>query len=112
MKKVSDFEQVQSILKENDAVLLYFSGESCSVCKVLKPKITQSFTETFPKIKLIEIPTDEALETTAKFGVFSLPIMILYVEQKEFLKRGRNVSVPLFIEEVRRIYELYFGSDK
>lgn len=111
MKIENNFDTIQEIIQQNDAVLLYFSGENCSVCKVLKPKIQESFTEAFPKIKLIEIQTDEALQTTAKYGVFSLPTMILFIEQKEFLKRGRNVSVPLFTEEVKRVYELYFGSN-
>lgn len=100
------------LIENNAAVLLYFSGESCSVCKVLKPKIKESFEKHFQQVTLVEIPTDEALETTAKFGVFSLPTMILYIEKKEFLKRGRNVSVPLFVEEVKRVYELYFEENK
>lgn len=100
------------LIENNAAVLLYFSGKNCSVCTVLKPKIKESFETHFPKIVLVEVPTDEALETTAKFGVFSLPTMILYIEKKEFLKRGRNVSVPLVIEEVKRVYELYFEDKK
>lgn len=107
----NSFDKIQSFIEKNDAVLLYFSGENCSVCKALKPKISESFRQNFPEIQLIEVQTDEALETTAKFGVFSLPTMILFIEQKEFLKRGRNVSVPMFIQEVKRIYELYLGDE-
>lgn len=111
MIPVNNSEEVHQIIQNNDAVFLYFSGENCSVCKALKPKITALFKENFPKIKLIEIQTDVAIETTAQFGVFSLPTMMLYIEQKEFLKKGRNVSIPLLIEEIKRVYTLFLGEE-
>jgi thioredoxin 1 len=111
MKIVTDNLEINHIIGENSFVFLYFSGENCAVCKALKPKIEELFTLHFPQIQLIEIPTDKALETTAQFGVFSLPTMLLFVEQKEFLRKGRNVSLALLRDEVKRVYTLFFQKE-
>lgn len=111
MKVVMDNLEINRIIGENDFVFLYFSGENCAVCKALKPKIEELFTSLFSQIQLIEIPTDKALETTAQFGVFSLPTMLLFVEQKEFLRKGRNVSLALLRNEVKRVYTLFFQKE-
>ena len=111
MKIVTNSSEINRIIQENNFVFLYFSGENCAVCKALKPKIAELFTSDFPQIQLIEIPTDKALETTAQFGVFSLPSMLLFVEQKEFLRKGRNASLALLRDEVKRVYTLFFQKD-
>lgn len=108
MQTENNIQEIEKIIQKNDFVFLYFSGENCSVCKALKPKIDELFQKEFPKIELVEIQTDEALETTAHFGVFSLPTMLLFVEQKEFLRKGRNISLAMLVEEVKRIYTLFF----
>jgi thiol-disulfide isomerase/thioredoxin len=108
MEYINDLEKLNVSLKEHEMVLLYFSGKNCAVCHALKPKIEQMMQTSFPKIKLIEIKTDEAIEACAYFGIFSLPSLLLYVEEKEFLKKGRNISVELFKQEVERIYTLYY----
>ena len=110
MKIITSVEEISQDIKSNSFVLLYFSGENCAVCKSLKPKIEELFTADFPLVKLLEIPTDEALETTAHFGVFSLPTILLFVEQKESLRKGRNISLAMFKEETKRLYKLFFES--
>lgn len=111
MQTVNNFEEVNTLLQNNDLMFLYFSGENCAVCKALKPKIEELFQVQFPKVKCVEIPTDEALDVTSKFGVFSLPTMLFFVEQKEFLRKGRNVSVELLKDEIQRIYSLFLNKE-
>ncbi|MFA7571583.1 MAG: thioredoxin family protein [Sulfurimonadaceae bacterium] len=111
MKIVTDASEIHGIIEQNDCVFLYFSGENCSVCKALKPKIEELFSLHFPQIQLIEIPTDNALETTAQFGIFSLPTMLLFVEKKEFFRKGRNVSLALLRDEVKRVYTLFLQKE-
>jgi thioredoxin-like negative regulator of GroEL len=107
----NNYEKLKEIIEKNSLVFLYFSGENCAVCKVLKPKIEELFAQQFPAIKLIEIQTDKALDTTAQLGVFSLPTMMLYIEQKEFFRKGRNVSLALLVEEIKRVYALFLQKE-
>ena len=106
MKTVHNLQQIQNSIDTGEHVLVYFSGENCSVCKVLKPKIEEEIKKAFPKFELFEVKTDIYLELTAQFMIFSIPTTIVYFDKKEFKRYGRNMSVALFIEELKRPYIL------
>ncbi|MBP9490065.1 MAG: thioredoxin family protein [Aliarcobacter sp.] len=106
MTQITNQQQLQNSIDTGNPVLIYFSGENCSVCKVLKPKIEEEIKENFPKFELFEIKTDIYLELTAQYMIFSIPTTIIYFDKKEFKRYGRNMSIPIFIEELRRPYIL------
>ncbi len=106
MIQITNLQQLQNSINTGNPVLVYFSGENCSVCKVLKPKIEEEIKKSFPKFELFEVQTDIYLELTAQFMIFSIPTTIVYFDKKEFKRYGRNMSVPLFIEEIKRTYNL------
>ena len=109
MQQNLNHSQINEIINTGEPVLIYFSGENCSVCKVLKPKIEAEVTKQLPKFKLIEVKTDEELELSREFSIFSIPTTIIYFDKKEFKRYGRNMSVQLFIDEIKRPYELMLG---
>ncbi len=106
MLEIKTIEQINNEIDSKEPILIYFSGENCSVCKVLKQKIEEEISKEFPKIKMFEVTTDLSLELTAQFMAFSIPATIIYFDSKEFKRYGRNMSVPLFIEELKRPYNL------
>ena len=106
MIQVTNLQQLQNNINTGKPVLVYFSGENCSVCKVLKPKIEEEIKKAFPKFELFEIKTDLDKEITAHFMIFSIPTTLIFFDSKEFKRYGRNMSVPLFIDEIKRPYEL------
>jgi thioredoxin-like negative regulator of GroEL len=106
MTIVHNLQQLQNNINTGEPVLVYFSGENCSVCKVLKPKIEEEVLKRFPKFKLFEVKTDLDKEITSHFTVFSIPTTLIFFESKEFKRVGRNMSVALFIEELKRPYNL------
>lgn len=106
ISQIQTTEQINSVINTGEPVLIYFSGENCSVCKVLKPKIEQEVIKNFPKFKLYEVKTDIYKELTSQFTVFSIPTVLIFFDRKEFKRYGRNISIPLFIEELERPYNL------
>ncbi len=106
LTQITNLEQLQNSINSGKPTLVYFSGENCSVCKVLKPKIEQEIKKTFPKFELFEVQTDLNKELTAHFMIFSIPATLIFFDSKEFKRFGRNMSVPLFIEELKRPYYL------
>lgn len=106
MQKINNLEELNNILKTNSAVLLYFSGKTCSVCHVLRPKIEDSLKENFPLIKPILV--EDSIEIATHFTVFSNPTIIVFFEGKEFKRYGRNISLDIFNSEINRIYEMVF----
>ncbi|MBU0923506.1 thioredoxin family protein [bacterium] len=106
MTIVHNLQQLQNNIDTGEPILVYFSGENCSVCKVLKPKIEEEVSKRFPKFKLFEVKTDLDKEITSHFTVFSIPTTLIFFDSKEFKRVGRNMSVALFIEELKRPYNL------
>lgn len=103
-----EIENFNNYIKENAAVTVYFSGEYCSVCQVLKPKIHDAISENFPKMNFLEIKTEQFPKTCAELKIFSIPTILVYLDGKEFAKYGRNISIAQFIENTKRPYELFF----
>lgn len=103
-----NIEDIEKEIAQNDAVLLYFSGKSCAVCKALEPKIRQVFTETFPKIKQIYICANTYPSIAAHFSIFTIPSVLVYFEGKETKRESRHISVEQLVQKTKRLYELYF----
>ena len=99
-------EDIQKAIDEEVGVLLYFSTPACNVCKVIKPKLIEMFEENFPQIKFIAVDSSFQPEVAAQFSVFAAPTILLYLDKKEFLREGRNISFEEFYQKTKRIYEL------
>jgi len=106
--KIEDIEQ---FIKSNDAVLLYFSGENCSVCKALQPKIKSSFELHFPKIKQQFISASAHPIIAAHFNIFSIPSVLIYFDGKETKRESRYISVDELLQKVKRPYTLFFDKE-
>lgn len=108
MKKFEANGNILDILKKDTAVLLYFSSKNCSVCSVLKEKIEDKISKIFPKIEAYEIKSDENLQIATEFSILSFPTILVFFEAKEFRRYGRNISLSIFEDEVKRLYEMVF----
>jgi len=103
-----NIEQLNEKIKSTSALLVYFSGTSCGVCKVLKPKITKAFNENYPKIKQIEINIEDNIELSRQFNIFAMPSILVFFDGNEFIRKERNISVDGLIDQVKRPYSLFF----
>ena len=91
-----NFENKKSFdkyLNNEKMVLAYFSGKSCNVCQVLKPKIDELVKLKFPAVKTLYIDIEENSALRGQLLIFSIPTIILYIEGKETGKFSRNVSM-------------------
>ena len=99
-------EELQEIIQTEVGVLLYFSGENCSVCHALRPKFQKRFDEHFPLVKQIYLDAHANPQIAAHYQVFSIPTMIVYLDGREFAREGRNVSIEQMIGELERPYTI------
>lgn len=109
MKLVNSLEEIKNRVENGDALIIYFSSKNCSVCNILKPKIEEELSKTFLKIEFYEVSCDETLEIASSFGVFSAPTILFYLDRKEFIREGRNISISSFINKIKRPYEMFYG---
>ena len=102
-------EEILKEIEENEAVMLYFWGENCNVCDALKPKIKSLLDKEFPKIKQLYINAKKNPQIASHFSVFSIPTTIIFLDKKEFIREGRNLSIMEFKEKLKRPYEIFFN---
>lgn len=107
MIQISTKNDIEDKISRGSPILIYFSGENCSVCKVLKPKVEETIKKNFSKMELYEIKADISKEIASSFSVFSIPTILVFFDSKEFFRKGRNLSIPLFVEELKRPYTLF-----
>ncbi|HKM94348.1 MAG TPA: thioredoxin family protein [Prolixibacteraceae bacterium] len=107
MNQISSIEQFEQIIKDTPLVLAYFSGENCSVCNSLKPKIEMLIEQSFPSVKYIEIKTAQNPLLSARFNIFTVPVLLLLVEGKEYIRESRNISIVELSGKIDKIVQLY-----
>jgi thiol-disulfide isomerase/thioredoxin len=107
MKIITHPEQFDKILDDNPLVLAYFSGENCSVCNTLRPKVEMLVEQQFPSVKYIEIKSEQAPYITAKYSVFSIPVIMLFVEGRDYIREARNISLDELSKKMDKIVTLY-----
>lgn len=108
MKTIQTISEFDQVLSERDAVLAYFSTETCSVCHVLKPKVIEMVSETFPKMKMVFVESDKLQELAAQNRVFTAPTVVVFFAGRETIRKSRAFGVDELRSEIERPYSLMF----
>lgn len=103
---LTDLKELHDKLKTEPALVLYFSSPSCSVCHVLRPKLMEALEKAYPSIVRCHADISLTPEIAAEFQVFSAPTIIVFFEGREFIRKGRAVSVEGLLQEIQRPYEM------
>ena len=109
MEAINSFQEFEKLLAEQDAVLAYFSTEICSVCKVLKPKVSAMVSESFPLMKMIFVESDKLPELAAQNRVFAAPTVIIFFAGRETIRKSRAFGIDELKSEIQRPYSLLFN---
>ncbi|WP_323374350.1 thioredoxin family protein [Paenibacillus sp. JNUCC31] len=97
---------VEKFIQQHELVLLYVSRSECSVCHALLPKI-QGLLESYPMIHLVHIDANVVEEVASRFLIFTVPTMLLLVDQKEYIREDRFVRLERLEEQLQQICNLY-----
>jgi thioredoxin 1 len=104
-----NLEDLSKSIETQEAVMIYFSGQNCGVCEVLKPKIKTLFDEKFPRVTQNYIDASSNQTISSHFGVFAVPTILVFLDGKEFFRKSRNISISAFEDELSRPYNMFFG---
>ena len=99
-------DEIQDIIDQNLAVMLYFSAPTCNVCHALKPKLFDAIQSNFEVFEIVSIDTSVSQEIAAHFSVFSIPTVLIFLDGREFLRKSRHMSVDEVVREIKRPYEI------
>lgn len=103
-QKLSSMEEIESFIEENELAFLYVTRPNCSVCHGLKPQI-EAILDNYPKIYCATVDASEIPEVAGRFEIFTVPVLLLFVHGKEYIREARIVHTEKFEEKVSRIYE-------
>lgn len=99
-------ENIEKTIKENLAVMVYFSAPTCNVCHALKPKLLEALESNFEDFKVESVDISVNEDIAPHFGVFAIPTVLIFLDGKEFFRKSRNMSVDEVIREIKRPYEI------
>ncbi|HKQ60899.1 MAG TPA: thioredoxin [Candidatus Polarisedimenticolaceae bacterium] len=68
------------VLQAPGAVLVDFSATWCGPCKRLEPVVHEIAGEYDGRLKVVRVDVDRAPQTAARFGVLSVPTVMLFRE--------------------------------
>lgn len=108
MNDIKSLDELNQILNDIDAVLVYFSHEQCNVCKVLKPKIAQLIEVRFPLMKIYYADTVRYPEISAQYSIFAVPTILVFFAGRESFRRSRNIGINELQELIERPYSMIF----
>ena len=87
-KAVTDATFATEVLQSDKPVLVDFWAEWCGPCKMIGPSLEEISEELADKVSVVKMDIMESTETPAKFGVQSIPLMVLF-------KNGEPVAQKL-----------------
>ena len=87
-KAVTDATFAADVLQSDKPVLVDFWAEWCGPCKMIGPSLEEISEELADKVTVVKMDIMESTDTPAKFGVQSIPLMVLF-------KNGQPVAQKL-----------------
>ncbi len=80
--ELNDKNFEQEVIKSNQVVLVDFWAPWCGPCQMMSPIIEDLAKEVEGKFKVGKLNVDENPETASKFGIMSIPTLIIFKEGK------------------------------
>lgn len=102
--KLTTIDMVTDFIQTHQLAFLYISQPNCSVCHGLLPQVQQLMVK-YPEIKLGHINAKDVMEVAGHFSVFTVPVLLLFVDGKEYVREARIVHMDLFEKKIHKIYK-------
>jgi thioredoxin 1 len=78
VEKISDAEFDNEVLKSDKPVVVDFWAEWCGPCRMIAPALEEISGTLAGKVKIVKLNVDENPATAAKYGVMSIPTLMLF----------------------------------
>lgn len=75
---VTDASFEEEVIKSDTPVVVDFWAEWCGPCKMIGPSLEEISEEMGDNVKIVKVNIDENNETAIKYGVRSIPTLIMF----------------------------------
>jgi thioredoxin 1 len=103
-----EIQDIGKLITDKAAVLLYFYNDNCAPCKILRPKVQELVQNNFPNIEFRLINAEQFPASSAQYGVFASPTLLVFFEGKEYIRESKNISISELHDKIARIYKMIF----
>ncbi len=79
--KITDVEEFERIIHENENVIVDFFGTWCGPCKLISPVMDELEKDYTDKLKILKVDVDTCSKIVEKYSIKSIPAIL-------FLKNG------------------------
>ena len=75
---IGDSEFEQEVVKSDTPVLVDFWATWCAPCRAIAPALEELATQYKGKVKIAKVDVDDAQEVAQKFGIRSIPTLLMF----------------------------------
>lgn len=105
-KEPTNMEEIDHFLEEQPLAFLYIYRDNCSVCHALMPQVKRVL-EDYPEIQVRQVNADTVPEIAGRFSIFTVPVLLLFADGKEVLRKARFVQMAELENQLGKITEAY-----
>ncbi|MGB0836847.1 MAG: thioredoxin family protein [Flavobacteriaceae bacterium] len=105
---LTTLEDLENLKSSENAFVIYFTTDNCSVGEQVGPKVLKLIENDFPKIKIAFISNSANQELLDLLQLHIPPTLILFLESKEYLRKTRAFGLEELKKDLTRLYEIYF----
>lgn len=108
MEELLSLDQVKEFAREPEFNFLYILKTNCSVCHALLPQVEEVLRQ-FPRIQAKKVYADKVPELAGRLSVFTVPVLILFLDAKEVLREARFVRLDEWKHHIEKMYDGYYS---
>ncbi|HNW87116.1 MAG TPA: thioredoxin family protein [Candidatus Limiplasma sp.] len=109
MQTIQTVQELETLARTHDLLLVYFSGETCGVCRSLLPKV-EKMLEAYPQIASARVEVGQAPELAASRQIFSVPAILLLIQGKETIRESGVLSLQALEQRIARYYAQFYSN--
>jgi len=104
MNKLNSIDAIKDFIKGNRFVMVYFSSDGCKVCDDVLPKVKEMI-KRHTSVVLGEVEVQNLPSVAGAFDIFTIPTIIIFLEEKEIVRQGRYINFLELEEKILRFSE-------
>lgn len=108
MKTINSLNDIKNFINDNKMAMVMFSTNNCSVCIDVAPKV-EELMKKYSQVELVKVDMNELKEASGEYSVFTIPTILLFIDGKETIRRGRFISIEDLDKNISRYYEMLFN---
>jgi len=111
-KTIISLDQFNQVIREKDAVIMYFSNNVCGACDVLEDKLNELLAKDYPKMEMFIVSTTTNPEIAGQNRIFAAPTIAIYFTGREQARFTRSVGMAQIIDVIDRPYQMIFDDSE